>query len=148
MSQITSSTVASHLLNIANRENVPLTPLKLMKLVYLCEGWSLAMRKDSLIKEEVEAWQYGPVIPELYQLIKQFRAAPVKQIGAFVEQMSDEQKRLIEAVFSAYKHLTGIQLSDLTHQPGTPWSQVYKKNHSATIPTSKIREHFNELNTG
>lgn len=146
MSQITAATVANHLLSIAKEESVPLTPLKLMKLVYLCEGWSLALRKDSLIREEVEAWQYGPVIPALYHVIKSYRASPVEQVGSSVESMDAEQKDLIASVYAAYKHLTGIQLSDLTHQPGTPWSQSFSKNsRNTTIPTSLIRDHFVDL---
>lgn len=146
MSQVNAATVASHLLDIAKIENVPLTPLKLMKLVYLCEGWSLALRDSSIIREEVEAWQYGPVIPELYQLIKHFRASPVNQIVCSTEALSEEQMSLCQSVYNSYKHLTGIQLSDLTHQPGTPWSAVWQKNTSNnTIPTSMIKDHFNQL---
>jgi len=146
MSHLSAASVAAHLLSIAKSENVPLTPLKLMKLVYLCHGWSLALRNDSLILEEVEAWQYGPVIPQLYNIIKHFRAAPVENIGCYVEAPSDEQKSLIKSVYRAYNHLTGIQLSDLTHQPGTPWSKTYpNRKQSSTIPTSIIQSHFNEL---
>ena len=147
MSEVKATSVASHLLDIAKKQNVPLAPLKLIKLVYLCEGWSLALRDKSLIREEVEAWQYGPVIPDLYKKIREFRAAPVTHIAGPAETLNADQKSLIKSVFDAYKHLTGIQLSDLTHQPGTPWSKAYKpKRKGIVIPTSDIKTHFTELN--
>lgn len=143
---VPSVVVARELLNLANSEGLPLDPLKMMKLVYLCHGWSLAHRNDPLIEEEVEAWQYGPVIPELYHEIKQFRSSPVDTVSAPVVELQLEQKGLIKSVFDAYKRFSGIQLSDLTHQPGTPWSQVWQRGRrNVTIPTAKIAEHFDQL---
>ncbi len=146
MSQVTSAVVANELLGLARDENRGLTPLKLVKLVYLCEGWSLALRDKSIIREEVEAWQYGPVVPELYAKIRKFKAAPVSHVESGDGAASDDQKELITSVYNAYKHLTGMQLSDLTHQPGTPWSQVWDNNNrKQVIPTSIIQDHFKEL---
>jgi uncharacterized phage-associated protein len=38
-----------------------LTPLQLLKLAYIAHGWSFPIRKQGLIGERIEAWQYGPV---------------------------------------------------------------------------------------
>lgn len=146
MTQVNSAVVANELLGLARDENRGLTPLKLVKLSYLCEGWSLALRDKSIIREEVEAWQYGPVIPELYAKIRQFKATPVAHVECGDAVLSADQKDLIKSVYNAYKHLTGMQLSDLTHQPGTPWSKIWdKQNRKKVIPTSLIKDHFKEL---
>lgn len=146
MSPVRSTLVANELLGLARDENRGLTPLKLVKLVYLCEGWSLALRDRSLIREEVEAWQYGPVIPDLYAKIRHFKATPVTELDCGDGAVSADQKELICSVYDAYKHLTGMQLSDLTHQPGTPWSKTWdKQDRKKTIPTSLIQDHFKAL---
>jgi len=146
MSQVHSTVVANELLGLARNENRGLTPLKLVKLVYLCEGWSLALRDKSIIREEVEAWQYGPVIPELYAKIRQFKATPVTDLECAGGAVNADQKDLIKSVYDAYKHLTGMQLSDLTHQSGTPWSKTWdKKDRKQVIATSLIQDHFKEL---
>ena len=44
--------------------------MKVLKLVYISHGFHLALTNDPLIKENVMAWQYGPVIPELYFQLK------------------------------------------------------------------------------
>jgi len=123
MSQVTSAVVANNLLGLAKADNRGLTPLKLVKLVYLCEGWSLALRDKSIIREEVEAWQYGPVIPELYAKIRQFKATPVTHLDCGEDVLSGDQKELVSS-----------------------WSKTWdKKNRKQVIPTSVIQDHFKEL---
>lgn len=143
---VPSTVVAREILNLANQEALPIDPLKMMKLVYLCHGWSLAFRDDPLIQEEVEAWQYGPVIPDLYHEIKKHRSSPIDSVSAPIVELQSEQRAIIKSVFDAYKTLSGIQLSDLTHQSGTPWSDVWQSGkRSSTIPTSRIAAHFDQL---
>lgn len=146
MPTVPSTTVAAKILSLASAENIPIDPLKMMKLVYLCHGWSLALRDDSLINEEVEAWQYGPVIPDLYQRIRGFRASPITAVMCGPEVLSPEQEQLVESVFGVYKPFSGLQLSEMTHQPGTPWSNIWEqRGKNSTIPTSEIKAHFNQL---
>lgn len=124
-----------------------LTPLKLMKLVYLCHGWSLVHLKTDLLREEIEAWQYGPVIPDLYQAIRNFRAQPVPAEILPNVSLSQRQQSLISSVYSTYKPYTGAQLSALTHNTGTPWHRTWNngRGRNATIQTAMIRDHFQEL---
>ncbi|PCI04609.1 MAG: hypothetical protein COB78_09970 [Hyphomicrobiales bacterium] len=149
MKHVTAIAVAEAIIRLGNKEDKPLTPMALLKLVYLCHGWSLALRGELLIREEVEAWQYGPVVPELYHAVKEFRSNAVIHIstgGGAADKLSDEQESLVGSVYDSYKHLSGTQLSVLTHQPGTPWSETWNKGgKNATIPTSLIEEHFKEL---
>lgn len=51
--------------------------LKLIKLVYLAYGWSIAL-DYRLFDEPIVAWKHGPVIRSLYHEFKHFGAAPIK----------------------------------------------------------------------
>lgn len=44
-----------------------ITPLKLQKLVYYAQAWSLALRGESLFEEDFQAWAHGPVVESVYQ---------------------------------------------------------------------------------
>jgi uncharacterized phage-associated protein len=62
--------VADAILKIAKEQGKPLTPLKLMKLVYIAHGWHMAIENQDLFNNRIEAWKYGPVIPDLYQVTR------------------------------------------------------------------------------
>ena len=48
----------------------PLTTMKLQKLLYYSQAWSLVWDDKPLFAEEFEAWANGPVCRELYNMHK------------------------------------------------------------------------------
>jgi uncharacterized phage-associated protein len=58
-----------------------LTPMQLVKLVYIAHGWYLARTGKPLLADAVQAWQFGPVIPTLYHEFKQFRDGQITRKG-------------------------------------------------------------------
>ncbi|KQH74402.1 Panacea domain-containing protein [Xylella fastidiosa] len=56
-----------------------LTPLQVLKLVYLAHGWCLGVHTQPLIDELVEAWRAGPLIRSLYNVIKQDRSSGITE---------------------------------------------------------------------
>lgn len=144
-----STKIARRLLDLARNDIHSLTPLELIKMTYLAHGWSLGLRGEPLVDEAVQAWQYGPVFPELYHAIKHYRASPVQDVPAgasesFVaNELTQDDDALVQAVYNAYKRFNGVQLSALTHQPGTPWSDTWTRYGKNTpIENDSIREHF------
>lgn len=72
--------VANYFIEIAKREGKGITQLGLMKRVYIAHGFSLAIHHKSLLDprfDKVEAWKYGPVIPNVYHSFKQYRSNPI-----------------------------------------------------------------------
>jgi uncharacterized phage-associated protein len=144
--------VANELLRLAGACDPPrpVTPLQLLKLVYIANGWSLAFYDTPLVHEAAEAWTYGPVIPSLYRSIRHFRASPVEgPIPGDYDQneLADHDRELIAAVYRAYGHLSGPQLSNMTHLPGTPWSAAWANGagQNNIIRSENIREHYQTL---
>jgi uncharacterized phage-associated protein len=145
-------TVANRLLEIAAHKGVTLTPLQLIKLCYMAYGWNLEMFGQRLFDEQPQAWQYGPVIPSVYQKVKQFRDQPIAGRLASTEwfgnpaPLSADEDRLLNSVFESYGRFSGIQLSTMTHQPGTPWYQVWHTaGRNAAIPDDLILQHYREI---
>lgn len=50
--------VANYMLAVAEKKGMTLTPMQVLKLVYLAHGWSLAWFGRPLIRDDVEAWDY------------------------------------------------------------------------------------------
>lgn len=130
-------------------------PLHLIKWSYLAHGWAYPEIGRPLIGEPVEAWQFGPVYPELYHLIKRkdgervdfVPRGAVEQLhheehGEYI-QLNDTEKKLIEDVYDSYGELTGGQLIQLTHEKGGPWDKT--KASDPEINQSLIREHYFQL---
>jgi uncharacterized phage-associated protein len=145
----TAITIADEILRLAKKEGKRLTPLQLMKLVYISHGWSLGIRNIDLFKDRIEAWKFGPVIPSLYQATKKFGRSeiPLDLVDIDRASLVDEPtQKFLADVYSKYGSLNGIQLSGLTHQLGTPWEQVYDNGVlGIEIPDSIITDHYKRL---
>ena len=144
------ATVANKFLELAQEEGRQLTPMTLIKLSYIAHGWSLALLKRPLLKGRIEAWRYGPVIPDLYQRLKTFGRGPVtgkipKTIFERDEALDADAERLVEEVYEKYGKLTGIQLSHLTHKTDSPWFSAYKTDENNLIPDETIQRHYESL---
>ena len=136
--------IANYFLNKAFSEGDVITPMKLLKLVYIAHGWNLAVNEQPLIAEQVEAWKYGPVIRSVYDQYKIYGRNPIRQIIGFVPTDIDPKtKAVLDKVWDVYKKYDGLQLSSLTHKIGSPWDIAFNQNHHDTIAENLIRDHYN-----
>jgi uncharacterized phage-associated protein len=153
--------VSNKFLDIAWGEGNAITPMQLQKLVYFAHGWHLALFDNALISEPVRAWRYGPVIKSVYNKFKEFgnnsitkKATDLKYFeerGEFVPVVpvliGENKEVVVNRVWKVYGKYDGIQLSNITHQPGSPWSQVVAKYNNdpplgLTIPDDLIKDYF------
>ncbi len=145
----TSLAVADQILKSAKKQGKELTPMQLVKLTYIAHGWSLVVLGKDLFADRIEAWKYGPVIPNLYQATKIYGRNPIP--SSVIDEnspsgLSESDVEFIDDFVSKYGNLDAYALSNMTHQPGTPWSKVYKPNvFHIEIPDELIKSHYNEL---
>jgi uncharacterized phage-associated protein len=146
--------VANALLEMARAEGRALDPMQLQKLVYFAHGWHLGLTGDPLIREDIQAWNYGPVIPTLYQELKQYGSGNITDLIGDLRferpTVTDlNTRRFLEKIWSVYGKLSGLQLSDMTHRPDTPWTKarsgVKEFIRGVVIPESAMREYFSTL---
>ena len=127
-----------------------ITPMKLIKLVYIAHGWHLGITDTALIDENPEAWKYGPVIPSLYHQYKNYGDSVIN-VNIPNYNLGDENiEKFLERVWEVYGGYDGVQLSAKTHQSDSPWSRVWNtiKNNdyfSLQIPEIFIKEHYKNL---
>ena len=137
-----SKTVANEFVKLADENGESLTPMQLLKLVYIAHGWMLALYNRPLIREEVQAWQYGPVIPILYRAVRRYRSGPVQRIdGVSSDEVLDEdEKSIVQQVYEIYGDLSGPALSRMTHAKDTPWAQVYEPGSFGLVISNDLIE--------
>lgn len=100
-----------------------MTTMKLEKLVYYAQAWSLVWDEEPLFKEEIQAWMNGPVVPKLFQAHKGSLYIDSSADLGDSSQLSDDQRETIDVVLQSYGHMTGAQLSELTHDE-QPWADA------------------------
>jgi uncharacterized phage-associated protein len=102
----------------------PITAMKLQKLVYYSQAWSLVWDEAKLFNSKIEAWSNGAVIRELFDAHRGlFTVSEGTFLGADEKKLSKIQADTIDAVLLAYRDLTAQQLSDLNHQE-RPWLEA------------------------
>ena len=107
--------IASYILTKAG----PMTAMKLQKLVYYCQAWSLVWDDKPLFKNSIEAWANGPVVPALYAVHRgQFEVE--KWPRGNHKALSRKERETVDAVIQYYGDKSSQWLSSLTHQEA-PW---------------------------
>ncbi len=99
-----------------------MTAMKLQKLVYYAQAWSLVWDERPLSGEHVEAWANGPVVRELYDRHRgrfQISGWPAGDPGA----LSTQERETVDAVLDYYASRPSQALSDLTHRE-QPWQEA------------------------
>ncbi|EEX49486.1 MULTISPECIES: Panacea domain-containing protein [Pasteurella] len=106
-----------------------LTPMKLQKLMFFAQSWSLKETGYPLFDDFFSRWQYGPVIPSIYHEFKSFRDQPITSYGidvfgntVMVSEDDPQSWELIDDIIKEYGEYSASQLSWMTHQPKTAWS--------------------------
>ena len=139
--------IANALIEMGISNSNPRGPLQVIKLTYLCHGWMLGLYHRPLSAQPVEAWRYGPVIPDVYHKLKRYGSTPItKVLGPQGEEFDEVEHDLLNQIHDRYGPYTGIELSRMTHQAGTPWHQVWsQRGRNSIIPNSLIEDYFSEL---
>jgi uncharacterized phage-associated protein len=130
------------------------TQMKLQKLVYFAQGYHLAKYHKSLIRENFQAWLYGPVIPEIYKDFKLYGSQLITDTAFYKPSDPEKAPYLLDAeaadtinyTWDVLKDFSAMSLSNWTHQPNTPWANVYVPDRRSTpISNDDIKQYFNKL---
>ena len=146
--------IANELLNLAEDAGVGIDPLQIQKLVYLEQGWTLGLTSEQLFREPIEAWEYGPVVPELYHSVKLFGASRIRgrlkdydyvhrRVVTACAALDKTEGEIVRAVWKKYGSWSGPQLISLTHQRSSPWRQARNTGeYNARISVEAMRVWF------
>lgn len=99
-----------------------MTTMKLQKLCYYAQSWSLAWDGKPLFDEDFQAWANGPVCVELYNAHKGMFVVDKNFFdnNGDIDSFSEDELETLKVVLEAYKDKTPQYLSELTHKEN-PW---------------------------
>jgi uncharacterized phage-associated protein len=131
---ISANNLANNIIRRSLDEKIEVTPMKLQKLLYFIYKKHLQKTGKPLFAESFLAWKYGPVIQSVYDEFKAFGSTRITKFArdSFGDvYLINENENLqlaciLNDVWTKYKGFNGIQLSIMTHQPGTAWDKSVK----------------------
>lgn len=140
---LTAKQVAEYFLTKSDPEiGDEISNLKLQKLCYYAQGFSLALYNRPLFSSEIQAWQHGPVIPDLYHSYKEHGSKGIPtptQVG--FSEYSQETRELLDEVFDVYGQFSAWKLRNMTHEEA-PWLDAWDPDLGSQVITQASMKRF------
>ncbi len=148
--------IARYVINYSNGRNYGITNLKLQKVLYFIQARFL-VEGEPCFFEKIEAWDYGPVVRDVYQEFKYYGGCNIpNQLEyeefdentwrlhsvKFNEEIIDQSDRkVINEIVDELSDLSANDLVMITHNQA-PWKNAYKKNENNVIENDSIKNYF------
>ena len=117
------------------KKNIAITPLALQKLVYF--DYIIVLQNDAnniLDYLQFEAWDYGPVLPDVYHYYKAHHHKPLRakiKVGNSYPVLFDDNT--IGKCVRKYARMDPFELVRLTHKKNGAWWKAYSANGTNNI---------------
>lgn len=137
-------------INIANKvlantnmeQGDTVSNLKLQKILYYLQGYFMAVFGRKLFDNAIEAWNYGPVVREVYFHFNKFGSGAITLQGEEeIAELLPEEEELFLEVLEEYGQFSAIKLMKMTHEE-LPWKQTWHTNPQSEISDALILEFF------
>lgn len=117
--------------------------LKLQKLLYYVQGFFLAAFEEALFSDEIVAWQYGPVVPDVYFHFKEFGSNSIRLDSEILPVSFDDPSTsdFFDEILREYGRFSAIGLMELTHQE-PPWKKTFNEDPRGVISHDLMKVYF------
>ena len=123
--------------------------MRLQRLVYYCQAWSLIWDEKPLYKDEIQAWASGPIVPSLYKehegtfILENFDRANPNKLGEL-------EIETVDAVLDYYSDKETRWLSDLSKKE-KPWKDARgnlgpTERCQSVITTKAMQDYYSNVN--
>lgn len=129
---------------LCSQSNWTLTNLKLQKLLYIAHMIHLGEHGRPLIDASFEAWDYGPVVPELYRRVKVFGSDSIGNVFRLIPDTPEgtERTTLDDTLRNLGSESAG-KLVAITHWEDGAWADHYAPGRRGiVIPNVDIANEF------
>ena len=128
---------------LGKKSNWSLTNLEMQKMCYLAHMFYLGIHEERLVDGNFEAWDLGPVHPDLYHLVKGFRSDPIGKKIFQPYPPIPEGHNGIRFLDDAVTSLPRNKLVAITHWGEGAWFKNYRSGvRGIVIPNDDILAEF------
>ena len=153
--------ISRFIINYCDKKDYSLSNLKLQKILYFVQAYyvSYTESQNPCFKENIEAWDFGPVVPVAYHEYKRFGSASIPKVTTYIEfdpndfwnsklveyddsVISIKDKNIIELLVDKFSQYSTTTLVRITHDQ-SPWINAHAQGNNNVISIEAIRSYFN-----
>ena len=135
--------IAKYIVLKCIEDKQPISNLQLQKILYYIQKHFLNKKNEPAFSDDIEAWQFGPVVPNVYYHFCAFGSMSIIfYLGTLLKEISDDDKSIIDSIVEKKREINVWDLVNDTHKPNGAWAKIYKNgdgNHHV-IPTDLIKK--------
>lgn len=139
--------ICRYMIVYCNIKNYAISNLKLQKLLYFIQAIFLCEEKRPCFDDEIEAWEFGPVVPRAYY---EYRHCGGMSIfpdyisfdGYDENKISKKHRTHINIIIDEFSGFTASDLVEITHNQD-PWIEAYQSVNNI-ITKESLEKYFNE----
>ena len=124
------------------KEREGITNLKLQKMLYFAQAYYLAKLGKPLFVENLEAWDYGAVVPDVYRKFKHHKNRPII-FEKDKSTLAEEDKEILKKVWDVFGGYSARRLVDIVHAHA-PWKEA-NTSESKVISREAIKDYYAPL---
>lgn len=135
--------IADHIIERCNEMRSPISNLKLQKILYFVQAEFLVTIGEVCFRETIEAWDFGPVVPIVYQRYKVYGSANIPYYQSRIRyRIQPDDLEILDGIIDECAGYSASMLVEITHRQ-TPWKKAYRSASKIITPES-IKEYFEE----
>lgn len=155
--------VSRYIINYCNENYYLISNLKLQKILYFVQAFFLEAKNEECFREEIEAWDFGPVVPEAYREYRKYGGNNIPPIEEYIDKsrgiwhavtkefdvniISESDRELINQMVNQCSSYSASELVEITHGQ-RPWINAYIKGFNNVISKEDISEYFRGILNG
>ena len=150
--------IARYVIKYSNDRDYGVSNLKLQKILYFIQAYFLIQTHHPCFKEPIEAWDFGPVVPDVYKQYIAYGGTDIPTMESYISfdgddiwkskrvrfnkiNIKDEDKILINKVIDKFSEYSATDLVTLT-QHQEPWIDAFSSGKNNKISLNAIRRYF------
>jgi len=138
--------IANYFIYLSNKTNIDnditegITNLKLQKILYFAQAAYLTLNDQKLFSENIEAWQYGPVIPSVYRKYKKYGNQPIPNTNKKIS-FDKDLCIFLDGIWELFGKYSAVELMNITHKH-KPCKDAYSNKTNNIISHEVLRDYY------
>ena len=138
--------IANYFIRLARADGKKISLDRLLKLVYLAHGWTMAHFDSPLVNDNFEAWTLGPVSPTIFHAYRPQGHQNISPVEIYEERIPIGIKVILTSTYDAYNNYSDADLVKLTVAKNSPWYNTFQKTGKfSPIPNSLIKSYYRDI---